>query len=110
MKRLRSVLLVILAAVMLSAPGCLGQFAMTGAVRKFNMETVEGKWPRELLFVGLYIIPAYPFCAFGDLFIVNAIEFWTEENPITGDRAVILTQAEEQGGKDSETSQVAAAP
>lgn len=109
MKRLRYLLLVILMPVLLSAPGCLGQFAMTRAVREFNMETVNGKWPREILFVGLYIIPAYPLCAFGDLFVVNAIEFWTEENPITGDRAIILTQAEGQEKKETVTPQVAVA-
>lgn len=95
MKRARALFLalstVILLPLLAAAPGCLGQFAMTSAVRNFNVETVNGKWPREILFIGLYIIPAYPIAAFGDLFIVNAIEFWNEENPITGDRAVTVS-------------------
>jgi hypothetical protein len=91
MNRCRAFLLALTTAVLLAAPGCLGQFAMTSAVRKFNVETVNGKWPREILFIGLYIIPAYPISAFGDLFIVNAIEFWSEENPITGTKAITVT-------------------
>ena len=91
MQRCRALLLALATSLLLTASGCLGQFAMTSAVRKFNVETVNGKWPREILFIGLYIIPAYPISAFGDLFIVNAIEFWSEENPITGDKAVSVS-------------------
>ena len=48
--------------------------------------------PREAVFVGLYVIPVYPFCAFVDLFVINSIEFWSGENPISGEPA--LTEAD----------------
>ena len=74
--------------------GCLGHFAITASVRKFNLETVEGQWSREILFLALYIVPVYPFCAFADIMVVNSIEFWTETNPFNGERAITLSQRE----------------
>ena len=87
----RCVKLSLVALLLLGSPGCLGRFAMTSAVRQFNLETVDDKWGREILFVALYIIPAYPISTLGDLLIVNSIEFWSEENPMTGEKAITLT-------------------
>jgi hypothetical protein len=75
-----------------SGPGCLGRFALTASVTKFNLETTESQWGREFLFLALYIVPVYPFCAFADLLVVNSIEFWTETNPIDGEKAITLSQ------------------
>ena len=59
--------------------GCIGNFALVSKVRKFNLEVSEDRWGRELVFVCLYIIPAYPISGFLDLIIFNAIEFWNGE-------------------------------
>lgn len=81
-KRIVATLLV--AAFALSTPACIGRMATSGLVRKFNLTVVEGKWPHELVFLLLYIIPVYPIAGAIDLIIVNSIEFWTGTNPIDG--------------------------
>jgi hypothetical protein len=60
-------------------------------VQKFNLELTTDQWGRELTFVGLYIIPVYPFCTFADLFVVNSIEFWSGENPVSGESPLTLS-------------------
>jgi len=72
-----------LAIVVSMSTACIGNFALAGNVRKFNLEFNEGRWERELLFVGMYIIPVYPFAGMIDILIINSIEFWTGENPIS---------------------------
>jgi hypothetical protein len=81
-KRILATLLV--AVFALTTTACIGRFATSGVVRKFNMTAVQGKWPHEFLFLALYIIPVYPIAGFIDLIIVNSIEFWTGTNPIDG--------------------------
>jgi len=83
--------LAVVSCLLVISSGCLGRFAMTSAVRKFNLELTDSQWGREITFVALYVIPVYPVCAFGDLFIVNSIEFWTEENPMSGEKAITLS-------------------
>lgn len=68
--------------------GCIGNFALVSKVRKFNLEVSEDRWGRELVFVCLYIIPAYPVSGVLDLIIFNAIEFWSGKNPIDGSKSV----------------------
>lgn len=85
----KTVAALIISLVLLSSSGCLGRMAVTSNVRKFNMNAVENRWGREILFVTLYIIPVYPACAFADLCIVNAFEFWNGTNPITEEPALV---------------------
>lgn len=61
--------------VLLSSPGCLGRMVLSSNVREFNMSVVEGKWGREILFVGFYIIPVYSTGAFLDLFTGPSVLF-----------------------------------
>jgi len=68
--------------------GCIGNFGLSGKVRKFNLETSQDRWGREILFVVLYVIPVYPFAGFLDILIFNSIEFWTGTNPIDGSASV----------------------
>ena len=89
MTRNRSFVLLFVSLLLLASPGCLGRMAVTSEVRTFNMSAVDGRWSREILFVGLYLIPVYPVCGFVDLCIVNAVEFWQQENPITGEPALV---------------------
>ena len=67
---------------------CIGKMAVSGAVRELNLETVDGRWERWFLFLGLYIIPVYPFAGMADLLVVNSIEFWTGQNPVNDAEAV----------------------
>jgi Domain of unknown function (DUF3332) len=93
MNRRRALLFSLTLLALLAFPGCLGRFAMSGAVQKFNLDLTTDQWGRELAFVGLYIIPVYPIAMFGDLFVVNSIEFWSGENPMTGESPLSLAAA-----------------
>ena len=64
--------------------GCLGGMAVSGNVRQFNMDVIEGKWGRWGVFLALYIVPVYPIAGAIDLLVVNSIEFHTGTNPVSG--------------------------
>lgn len=88
MKRRVSILAISLLLISSLGTGCIGNFGLSGEVRKFNLETTEERWGREILFVCLYIIPIYPFAGALDIIIFNSIEFWTGKNPINGSKSV----------------------
>ena len=75
--------LLVASMLIASQTGCLGQMAVSGKVRAFNLEVAEGKWGREAVFLLLYIVPVYPLAGAIDLIIVNSIEFHTGTNPGT---------------------------
>jgi hypothetical protein len=85
----RTIVLTILALFALSSTGCIGSMALSGKVRKYNMEKASEPWPREGLFVLLYVLPVYPFAGMGDLLVVNAIEFWKGTNPVSEKKAEV---------------------
>ena len=76
--------------------GCIGQMALAGKVMKFNLDAVENKWGRELLFLCLYIIPVYPIAGAIDLIFINSIEFHTGTNPLTDKPRIALREGSEE--------------
>jgi hypothetical protein len=58
--------------------------AVSGEVMKFNLKVTENRFAREIVFLCLYIVMVYPIAGFIDLLIVNSIEFWSGENPVSG--------------------------
>ena len=78
--------------------GCMGHNALTRKVLKFNLTTAEGRWTRELLFVGLWVIPVYLISAVVDIVLINTIEFWTGKNPLNGKSALVDIPASEIEG------------
>jgi hypothetical protein len=75
-------------------PGCIGHMTMTQNVREFNMTVVEDMWGREVLFVGLIVVPFYPIALLGDVLLVNSIEFWSGSNPISREPALVDERVE----------------
>ena len=88
MKSRLSILVVSMLLLFSMSTGCIGNFGLSGKVRKFNLEQTQDRWGREILFVVLYVIPVYPFAGFLDLVAFNSIEFWTGTNPINGSASV----------------------
>jgi hypothetical protein len=39
--------------------------------------------------VGLWVVPVYPLCTLADLLVLNSLEFWAGENPMSGERALV---------------------
>ncbi len=74
----------LIAGFALSNTACIGRMAVSGIVREFNLDVVEGKWQREIVFLALYVIPVYPVAGAIDLIIVNSLEFWSGTNPVNG--------------------------
>ena len=72
-----------------SLTGCLGHNALVHKALKFNLSATEGRWGRESLFVGMWIVPVYPVFTIADLLVLNSIEFWAGTNPINGRKAVV---------------------
>ena len=56
---------------------------------RFNLTAAEGRWTREALFVGLWIIPVYLITWVVDVLFINSVEFWTGKNPLNGRGAVV---------------------
>lgn len=87
---------IVVLALALAVTGCYGPFRLTKKIHAWN-GTVGEKWVNELVFLGLNVLPVYPFAALGDAIIFNSIEFWGGNNPIAkrtvegGDKQVVLT-------------------
>ena len=78
-----------------SQTGCIGQMGLSGEVMKFNLNVVEDKWARELVFLVMYIVPVYPIAGAIDLIIINSLEFHTGTNPITDKPRIALREGAE---------------
>lgn len=89
MIRCRLVLALFVSLVLLTSTGCLGRMVVTSNVTKFNVNAVESRWGREVLFLAMYFVPVYPIAGLVDLCVVNAVEFWNGENPLNGESALV---------------------
>jgi hypothetical protein len=83
----RCLLAISLASLTARSTGCYGPNKLGTDRYKWNMGLSEDKWPRELVFGGLYLTGIYPICGIIDLFILNSIEFWSSDNPPTAGEA-----------------------
>ena len=63
--------------------GCLGPNNLIGSIENWNAEVTEQNWLAETSFIGLHIVPVYPFAYLGDILILNTIDYWSGENPIS---------------------------
>lgn len=73
-----------------SMTSCMGKFALTRNLYAWN-EQVSNKFVNEVLFVAFWILPVYEVCGIADLLVLNTIEFWSGDNPITASTKVIDT-------------------
>ncbi|GJM45509.1 MAG: membrane protein [Gemmatimonadota bacterium] len=101
------VLIVVLAATILVAPGCYGPFKLTKGLHEWNEDVGDGeKWVSELVFLGLIILPVYGLATLGDAIIFNSIEFWTGDNPIDGSVSTVLEDGDKLVYLDRDGEQV----
>ena len=83
--RARFMALVLAAVICISSVGCFGSFNLTRTVYNFNNDVSEQKWVKEVVFLGLLFVPVYGVASFVDAIVVNSIEFWTGDNPVSVD-------------------------
>lgn len=86
-----SVVAVLLACGSMLFSSCIGSFSLTNSVLKWN-NSVGAKAVNELVFVAFWILPVYEVTAIADLLILNSIEFWTGDNPLSASTKVIDTE------------------
>ncbi|MDE5872092.1 MAG: DUF3332 domain-containing protein, partial [Muribaculaceae bacterium] len=73
-----------------SLTSCMGKFALTRNLYAWN-EQVSNKFVNEVLFVAFWILPVYEVCGIADLLVLNTIEFWSGDNPLTASTKVVDT-------------------
>lgn len=80
-----------LAALLCSSmTSCMGRFALTRNLYAWN-EQVSNKFVNEIIFFAFWILPVYEVCGIADLFVLNTIEFWSGDNPMTASTKAIDT-------------------
>ncbi len=61
---------------------CFGNFSLTRGIYGWNKSVSSNKFVQWVVFLGINIIPIYPIGGLADLFVFNALEFWTGSNPL----------------------------
>lgn len=74
-----------------SLSSCMGKFALTRNLYSWN-EQISNKFINEIVFVAFWILPVYEVCAVADLLVLNSIEFWSGDNPMTSSTKTIDTE------------------
>ncbi|NVJ21746.1 MULTISPECIES: DUF3332 domain-containing protein [Myxococcus] len=63
--------------------GCFGSFKLTQKIWQFNKNISGQKFVQWLMFLVLVIIPVYEIGTLIDALIINSIEFWSGNNPVS---------------------------
>lgn len=71
---------------------CIGSFALTNKVMKWN-RNIGPKFVNELVFFAFWILPVYEVTALADVLVINSIEFWSGDNPLTASVKVVDTES-----------------
>lgn len=80
MKNVKQTIALLLVAVVMN--GCYGSFKLTRSLWDWN-GTVGDKFVNELVFLAFNIVPVYGVAAFADALVLNSIEFWSGNNPMS---------------------------
>jgi hypothetical protein len=97
MKKIKSLLLaIIFLGIALPQQSCIGSFQLTNNLYDWNKSQGE-KWAQELVFLAMVIIPVYQVCLMVDGIVLNSIEFWTGESPLSMAPGEIETKIVQHG-------------
>lgn len=89
---MKKIILSVAAATILcsSMTSCMGQFALWKSVYAWN-EQISNKFVNELVFLAFWVLPVYEVCGLADILVLNSIEFWSGDNPMTASTKAIDT-------------------
>lgn len=73
---------ILVAGTSLVFTSCIGSFPLTTKLMDWNKE-VGSKFINELVFVAFWILPVYEISGLADLLVLNSIEFWSGEDPLS---------------------------
>jgi hypothetical protein len=62
---------------------CFGKFSLTRAMWDFNKNVSDNKFAQWGVFLVMAIVPVYAIGTLVDALVINSIEFWTGENPVS---------------------------
>jgi hypothetical protein len=79
--KIKTALIAAALTTVLGTSSCLGPDHAYGQVRDWNARVSDQDWLKEVVFVGMWIIPVYEFALLGDVLIFNTIGYWGE-NPV----------------------------
>ena len=91
-KRILCIILIVFIMGM-SFTGCNGQYVLWNKAHPF-FSNLGGKWVGAVVNWICWIVPVYAICFFGDIIILNVIEFWSGSNPMALNT---LEQTDENG-------------
>jgi hypothetical protein len=91
-------LLLVVIFVSFSSISCYGNFSLVKKLYIWN-GTIENKFAKSAATWIMFIIPVYGVAGFIDFVILNVIEFWSGENPVTMSAGVKEVQYVEKDGK-----------
>lgn len=74
-----------------SMTSCMGKFALTRNLYAWN-DQISNKFVNELVFVAFWVLPVYEVCGLADLLVLNTIEFWSGDNPMTASIKTVDTE------------------
>ncbi|MFY0598851.1 MAG: DUF3332 domain-containing protein [Cyclobacteriaceae bacterium] len=97
---LKSLAIVLLLSITLSS--CIGSFTMSSKLKNWNERVTDSKFANEAIFFILLVIPVYSFTLFVDGLILNSIEFWTGDNPLSMKDGEVQKQNITMDGKNYE--------
>ncbi len=98
MNRIKKILAIfIIAALGLFQTSCIGSFKLTKSLHEWN-SNIGDKFVNELVFLVCTIVPVYAVAVLVDGVVLNSIEFWTGENPMSMNVGETDTQIVEQNG------------
>lgn len=81
-KALKTLAVAVVASSLLLS-GCMGKFALTKKLYKWNSTVGQDRWVNEIIFVALAVIlPVYGLTLLADGVIFNSVQWWTGENPV----------------------------
>ena len=75
----------------LTFSSCIGSFALTQRVMNWNNQ-IGSKFVNELVFFAFWVLPVYEVTSVADLFVLNSIEFWSGNNPMSASVKAIDTE------------------
>jgi hypothetical protein len=79
----RAAVLALATTAVLGTSACFGSFNLTRKLYGFNKDVSKDKFVRELVFLGLNLVPIYGVAGLIDAVVANTVEFWTGQNPVT---------------------------
>lgn len=86
-----SVAALLIAGTSLMFSSCIGSFGLSHKVLDWNRH-IGSKFVNELVFLAFCILPVYEVTVIVDALVINSIEFWSGNNPMTASVKTVDTE------------------